>query len=97
MPDEQAGDQVMAALVWRTDAPFDPVSFAAWLDELTDVGPKWRPRYVRLAADLPTTGTNKVVKRTLVHQKFRRDRIGDDRVYVRDRGAAAYTEFDADG
>ncbi len=93
VPDEQAGDQVMAALVWRADASFDPEAFAAWLDQLTDVGPKWRPRYVRLAAELPTTGTNKIVKRTLVHQKFRRDRIGDDRVFVRDRGADAYAEF----
>jgi fatty-acyl-CoA synthase len=93
VPDEQAGDQVMAALVWRADAPFDPASFASWLDELDDLGPKWRPRYVRLAAELPTTGTNKIVKRTLVHQKFRRDRIGDDLVFVRDRGATIYAEF----
>ena len=39
------------------------------------LGPKWRPRYVRVATALPTTGTNKVVKRTLRHQKCRRDRV----------------------
>ena len=44
----------------------------------TAIGPKWRPRYVRVLRDPPTTGTNKIVKRTLVHQKFRRDRVGGD-------------------
>jgi fatty-acyl-CoA synthase len=97
VPDEQAGDQVMAALVLRPGATFDSEGFASWVDELTDVGPKWRPRYLRLAAELPTTGTNKVVKRTLVHQKFRRDRVGDDPLLVRGRGDDRYHEFrDAD-
>jgi hypothetical protein len=51
---------------------------------------------VRVASELPTTGTNKVVKRTLVHQKFRRDRVGDDRLFVRERGEDAFREFDLD-
>ena len=93
VPDEQAGDQVMAALVLQPGARFEPGRFAAWVDGLPDVGPKWRPRYVRIADDLPTTGTNKVVKRTLVHQKFRRDRVGSDRVFVRLRGADMFTPF----
>ena len=33
---------------------------------------------MRILRDPPTTGTNKIVKRTLVHQKFRRDRVGGD-------------------
>lgn len=90
VPDESAGDQVMAALVLRPGATLDPVAFAAWVDALPDVGPKWRPRYVRLAERLPSTGTNKVVTRTLVGQKFRRDRVGDDELWVRERGEAAY-------
>jgi fatty-acyl-CoA synthase len=96
VPDEQAGDQVMAALVWRDGVAFDPDGFAEWVDSLADLGPKWRPRYVRLARELPSTGTNKVVKRTLVHQKFRRDRVGDDVVYVRGRGDASYRVFTDD-
>ncbi len=95
VPDEQAGDQVMAALVLRPDATFDPVAFAEWVDGLADVGPKWRPRYVRIATNLPTTGTNKVVKRSLVHQKYRRDRVGDDPLFVRARGEAHYRPFGA--
>jgi len=96
VPDEQAGDQVMAAVVLRPDVTFDPTEFARWIDALVDVGPKWRPRYVRVAAELPTTGTNKVVKRTLVHQKFRRDRIGSDTLFVRPRGAESFAPFDTD-
>lgn len=42
----------------------------------------------------PTTRTNKIVKRTLVHQKWRRDRVARDRVYVRGRGEAGFQEFD---
>jgi fatty-acyl-CoA synthase len=95
VPDEQAGDQVMVALVLREGVAFDPVRFAAWVDALPDVGPKWRPRYVRVATELPTTGTNKVVKRMLVHQKVRRDRTGSDELYVRLRGEDVYRPFDA--
>ena len=90
VPDEQAGDQVMAALVLRAGVQFDGAGFARWLDALPDIGPKWRPRYVRAAEELPTTGTNKVVKRTLVREKFRRDRVGTDDLYVRPRGAGSY-------
>jgi fatty-acyl-CoA synthase len=73
---------------------FDGKRFAAWLDAQPQLGPKWRPRYVRVASELPTTGTNKVVKRALVHQKLRRDRVGSDDLYVRDRGATEYRRFD---
>jgi len=53
------------------------------------VAPPLRPR----GAGLPTTPTNKVLTRTLVHQKFRADRIGGDPVYVRGRGEDAYRSF----
>ena len=89
VPDDQAGDQVMAGLVLREDATLDPVVFARWLDAQAAIGPKWRPRYLRVMREPPTTGTNKIVKRTLVHQKFRPDRVGGDALYVRERGDAA--------
>ena len=47
VPDDQAGDQAMAGLVLRDGATFDPAGFAAWIDAQADIGPKWRPRYVR--------------------------------------------------
>ena len=96
VPDADAGDQVMAGLVLREGAGFDPAGFAKWVDGLGDVGPKWRPRYLRLLRDPPTTGTNKIVKRTLVHQKFRRDRVDGDAIFVRGRGEHVYRELTAD-
>jgi fatty-acyl-CoA synthase len=96
VPDEQAGDQVMAALILRDGASFDPTDFASWIDNQADLGPKWRPRYVRVSPELPTTATNKVLKRTLVHEKFRSDRVGGDPVWVRVPGDDAYRPFTAD-
>jgi fatty-acyl-CoA synthase len=93
VPDVDAGDQVMAALVLRAGATFDGAGLAAWLDDQPDLSPKWRPRYVRVARALPSTPTNKVLTRTLVHQKFRADRTGGDPVYVRGRGDDAYRAF----
>jgi fatty-acyl-CoA synthase len=96
VPDDQAGDQVMAGLVLAGDSAFDGEGFAGWLDAQNAIGPKWRPRYVRVLRDPPTTGTNKIVKRTLVHQKFRSDRVDGDTVFVRERNAPAYRAFTPD-
>jgi fatty-acyl-CoA synthase len=96
VPDDQAGDQVMAGLVLREGTDFDTSEFAEWLDARDEVGPKWRPRYVRILRDPPTTGTNKIVKRRLVHQKWRGDRVDGDHVYVRQRGDAVYRPFTVD-
>ncbi|MCU1459804.1 MAG: Acyl-CoA synthetase (AMP-forming)/AMP-acid ligase [Actinomycetia bacterium] len=94
VPDDQAGDQVMAGLVLREGAELDPAAFAQWIDDQTDIGPKWRPRYVRVMRNPPTTGTNKIVKRTLVHQKWRRDLVDGDPVFVRGRDDPEYRSFD---
>jgi acyl-CoA synthetase (AMP-forming)/AMP-acid ligase II len=94
VPDADAGDQVMAALILRDGATFDEQSFAAWLGAQPDLSPKWRPRFVRICTSLPTTPTNKVVIRTLVHEKFRSDRVGGDPVFVRERGADRFGRFD---
>ena len=93
VPDEHAGDQIMAAVQLRAGVSFDPVAFAQFVDGLPDIGPKWRPRYVRVVGEFPTTGTNKIVKRTLVRQKYRHDLCGADDLWVRDRGADAYRAF----
>jgi len=95
VPDDQAGDQVMAGLVLRDGAGLDAADFSKWIDAQDAIGPKWRPRYVRVMQDPPTTGTNKIIKRTLVHQKFRSDRIGGDAVLVRNRGEDEYHPFTA--
>ena len=95
VPDTDAGDQVMVALVLREGATFDGRSFATWLDAQPDLSPKWRPRYVRISRALPTTPTNKVLTRTLQHQKFRSDRTAGEPVFVRRRGDDSYRLFDA--
>ena len=96
VPDAEAGDQVMAALVLREGAEFDGGAFAAWLEAQSGLSPRWRPRYVRLCRALPTTPTNKVLLRTLVHEHVRGDRTGGDPLYVRQRGEPAYRRFTAD-
>jgi fatty-acyl-CoA synthase len=57
-----AGDQVMVALEMVPGCAFDPKAFARWMSEQADLGPKWLPRYVRVAAALPQTATGKVTK-----------------------------------
>jgi fatty-acyl-CoA synthase len=93
VPDDQAGDQVMAGVVVTDEATFDIDAFARFVDAQEVIGPKWRPRYVRILRDPPTTGTNKIVKRTLVHQKFRHDRTAGDPCFVRLRGEATFRPF----
>jgi len=66
VPDEYVGDQVMAALVLRDDADLTPEEFAEFLAAQRDMSPKAWPRYVWIADDLPTTATNKILKRELV-------------------------------
>jgi len=66
VPDGHVGDQVMAAVVLKDGRHLDPASFEAFLDAQPDLSPKARPRYVRIAADLPSTATHKVLKRHLI-------------------------------
>ncbi len=65
VPDPLVGDQLMATLVLRDDAELDPAGFEAFLAEQADLSPKAWPRYVRIADRVPTTATNKVLKRAL--------------------------------
>ena len=65
VPDVDTGDQVMVALKLHEGRSFDAAEFAAFLEAQSDLGTKWAPRYVRIAAALPSTQTNKVLKRVL--------------------------------
>jgi fatty-acyl-CoA synthase len=94
VPDAEAGDRVMAALVMRDGARFDPDAFARFVDETADLSPKWRPTYVRIAADLARSETNKVLKRELQREKFL-GVDGPDALWWRPRGAASYGRFTA--
>ncbi|MCV7355930.1 fatty-acid--CoA ligase FadD1 [Mycolicibacterium fluoranthenivorans] len=66
VPDELVGDQVMAAVVLRDGAELTPAEFAEFLAAQPDLSPKAWPRYLWIAADLPSTATNKILKRELV-------------------------------
>ncbi|OBI59680.1 fatty-acid--CoA ligase FadD1 [Mycobacterium sp. E796] len=66
VPDERVGDQVMAAIVLNGGAELEPDAFEAFLGAQSDLSPKAWPRYVRIAADLPSTATHKVLKRQLI-------------------------------
>ncbi len=86
VPDERtADDQVMAALEFDGDAPFDVDAFARFLAAQTDLGTKWAPRYVRITT-LPVGATNKIDKRPLRAQRWHTD----DPVYWRPPGETAY-------
>lgn len=94
VPDAEAGDQVMAAITLQHAARFDPAAFARFLDA-ADLPPRWRPTFVRVAAELATTHTNKILKRTLRREKFLVDRVADP-IYWRPRGAAEFRRFTGD-
>jgi fatty-acyl-CoA synthase len=66
VPDEQVGDQVMAALVIRNGMHLQPTDLEEFLAAQPDLSPKAWPRYVRINDDLPATATNKILKRELV-------------------------------
>ncbi|OMC45622.1 acyl-CoA synthetase [Mycobacterium sp. IS-2888] len=87
VPDEQVGDQVMAAIVLRDGVALTPEEFGRFLAEQPDLSPKAWPRHVWLTDRLPTTATNKIIKRELAARGTKPDggvlwtRIGKTGVY----------------
>lgn len=70
VPDPAAGDQVMAALLLREGARFDPDAFGEFLRDQPDLGTTWAPRFVRVCTTWPETETNKVLKRVLARERW---------------------------
>ncbi len=95
VPDPEAGDQVMATLQLRAGATFDPLAFGRFVDAASDLPPRWRPTFVRVATEVATTHTNKVLKRILRQQKFLLDCVADP-IFWRPRGVETYRTFTAD-
>jgi fatty-acyl-CoA synthase len=73
IPDPRSGDQVMAAIEVADPAAFDVEQFAKYLCEQDDLGSKGIPRFLRVSANLPVTGSNKVLKRELQAQNWHTD------------------------
>ncbi len=65
VPAVDVGDDVMAALHVHEGAAFDATAFTEFLDAQSDLSPKWVPRFVRISTALPSTATQKVLKRVL--------------------------------
>ena len=87
VPDEHVGDAVMAAVVLQDGVELSPESFAEQLASQADLSPKAWPRYVRIADDLPTTATNKILKRTLKQEGAS---AGDGTLWVREARSQEY-------
>ncbi|MGY2703493.1 fatty-acid--CoA ligase FadD1 [Nocardioides sp. HB32] len=87
VPDERVGDQVMAALVLQDDASLDPAELEEFLAAQPDLSAKAWPRYVRIAPDLPSTATNKVLKRELAAEG---PTAGTGVLWVREARGTAY-------
>jgi fatty-acyl-CoA synthase len=71
VPDPVVGDQVMAAVQLRPG--LKTLAAAGLLEFLAaqhDLGTKWAPRFVRMSDALPTTATNKVLKRSLRAERW---------------------------
>jgi fatty-acyl-CoA synthase len=96
VPDEQVGDQVMAALVLADNAELTPGELGEFLASQSDLSPKAWPRHVWITDSLPSTATNKILKRDLSARGAAPEggllwtRIGRDKTYVVvDRSAKA--------
>ena len=90
VPDPRTGDQVMCTLELQDGAEFDPDAFARFLDAQPDLGTKWRPRFVRVVDQVPTTGNNKVAKTVLRRAAW----VTDDPVYFRVGAETTFRPFD---
>jgi fatty-acyl-CoA synthase len=96
VPDEHVGDQLMAAVVLRDEASLAPEELEAFLAAQEDLSPKAWPRYVRIARELPSTATNKVLKRELVAQGVTADE-GEELWQREGRGTAYVVKVLAGG
>jgi fatty-acyl-CoA synthase len=100
VPDERVGDQVMAALVLVDNAQLTPGEFGEFLAGQSDLSPKAWPRHVWITEGLPSTATNKILKRELSSRGATPEggllwtRVGRDSAYVVvDRPATAQANY----
>ncbi|TDZ95564.1 AMP-binding protein [Mycobacteroides salmoniphilum] len=73
VPDPRSGDQVMASIEVADPDAFDVDGFVEYLSLQEDLGSKGIPRFLRVSANLPVTGSNKVLKRELQQQRWHTD------------------------
>lgn len=73
VPDPRSGDQVMASIEVAEPDSFDVDGFTQYLAAQEELGSKGIPRFLRISANLPVTGSNKVLKRELQEQRWHTD------------------------
>ena len=97
VPNSDVGDDVMAAVIHRPSAAFDPDGFTEFLAAQSDLGTKWIPKYIRWAQDLPKTETMKILKRVMRAERWEvADEVwlkdGDSYRLLTDKDVAAIRE-----
>ncbi|MGO9872317.1 MAG: long-chain-fatty-acid--CoA ligase [Acidimicrobiia bacterium] len=70
VPSSEVGDEVMVALHLHSGVEFDAAGFVEFLAAQSDLSPKWTPRFVRISHGLPSTATQKVLKRVLQRERW---------------------------
>jgi fatty-acyl-CoA synthase len=88
VPDEAAGDRVMAAVQPFPGRELDANDLYAHLIAQPELSPKWLPTYLVTAHELPRGVTGKVLVRELRREKF---------LLVRARGPVSWRERGEDG
>jgi fatty-acyl-CoA synthase len=101
--DPHDGDQVLAAIQPVVGATFDADAFATWLAQQPDLGTKWTPKFVRVAATLPNVAHDKIDRQRLKRDAWatsdpvwwRPDRNSGYRLLTDADRAALHAEFAA--
>jgi acetyl-CoA synthetase len=74
VPDEIKGEAIVGYAVAKAGTAVDPAAVCATVVEV--LGPTFRPREVRVVAELPKTQSGKIVRRVM-RQKYLGEEIGD--------------------
>jgi acetyl-CoA synthetase len=74
VPDELKGEAIVGYAVSKPGVPVDPAGVCATVVEV--LGPTFRPREVRVVAELPKTQSGKIVRR-LIRQQYLGEALGD--------------------
>jgi acetyl-CoA synthetase len=74
VPDELKGEAIVGYAVARPGATLDPAAIAATIVDV--LGPTFRPREIRIVAELPKTQSGKIVRR-LMRQQYLGEELGD--------------------
>ena len=95
-PCDVSDELVMASLLLREGASFDPGAFFQWCQAQVESGGmdrKWFPDFLRLVRTFSFTQTQKILVRELKQDHYHRERLPDAPIYFRERGANTFREF----